>query len=94
MVRGHRPARAGPAGPRDAGDDRDDAEELLDTLRVAQQRLGQGQTFNGRSGEGGVVAASSPMDTGFGFGYFPNLHIGATSWFVMASLNANPYRFL
>ncbi len=76
------------------GDDRDDASELLDTLRVAQQRLGQGQTFNGRSGEGGVVAASSPMDTGFGFGYFPNLHIGATSWFVMASLNANPYRFL
>ena len=74
------------------GDDRDDAVELLDTIRVAQQRLGQGQTFNGQSGEGGVVAASSPMDTGFGFGYFPI--IGATSWFVMASLNANPYRFL
>ena len=79
---------------RKRGDDREDAEELLDTIRVAQQRLGQGQTFNGRSGEGGVVAASSPMDTGFGFGYFPNLHIGATSWFVMASVNANPYRFL
>ena len=79
---------------RGRGDDRADAEELLDTIRVAQQRLGQGQTFNGRSGEGGIVAASSPMDTGFGFGYFPNLHIGATSWFVMASLNANPYRFL
>ena len=79
---------------RNRGDDREDAEELLDTIRVAQQRLGRGQTFNGRSGEGGIVAASSPMDTGFGFGYFPNLHIGATSWFVMASLNANPYRFL
>jgi hypothetical protein len=76
------------------GDDRKDASELLDTIRVAQQRLGRGQTFNRRSGAGGVVAASSPMDTGFGFGYFPNLHIGATSWFVMASLNANPYRFL
>ncbi len=79
---------------RHRGDDRDDAAELLDTVRVAQQRLGQDQTFNGRSGEGGIVAASSPMDTGFGFGYFPNLHIGATSWFVMASRNANPYRFL
>jgi len=79
---------------RGRGDDRADAEELLDTIRVAQRRLGRGQTFNGRSGEGGIVAATSPMDTGFKFGYFPNLHIGATSWFVMASLNANPYRFL
>lgn len=76
------------------GDDRTDAEELLDTIRVAQRRLGQGQVFNGKSGDGGIVAASSPMDTGFGFGYFPNLHIGATSWFVMASLTANPYLFL
>ena len=75
------------------GDDRADAEVLLDTIRVAQRRLGQGQTFNGRSGDGGIVAASSPMDTGFGFGYYPNLHIGATSWFVMASLNVNPYVF-
>ena len=47
-----------------------------------------------RDRDGGVVAASSPLDTGFGFGYFPNLHVGATSWFVMASLKANPYRFL
>lgn len=75
------------------GDDRDDAEELLDTIRVAQQRLGDGQTFGGKSSEGGIVAASSPMDTGFGFGYFPNRHTGATSWFVFAALNANPYRF-
>ncbi len=76
------------------GDDRQDAEELLDTLRVAQRRLGQDQTFGGKSGDGGIVAASSPMDTGFGFGYFPNRHTAATSWFVFASLNANPYRFL
>lgn len=76
------------------GDDRADAEVLLDTIRVAQRRLGQDQVFNGKSGAGGVVAATSPMDTGFGFGYYPNLHIGATSWFVMASLNANPYLFL
>jgi hypothetical protein len=76
------------------GDDRADAEELLDTIRVAQRRLGRGQEFNGRSGDGGIVAATSPLDTGFGFGYYPNLHIGATAWFVMASLTANPYRFL
>ena len=76
------------------GDDRADANELLDTIAVAQRRLGNGQTFGGKSSDGGIVAASSPMDTGFGFGYFPNRHIGATSWFVFASLNANPYRFL
>ena len=33
----------------------------------------------------GVVAASSAFDTGFGFGYFQNQHVGATSWFIMAA---------
>jgi len=37
-----------------------------------------------------VVAASSAFDTGFGFGYFQNQHVGATSWFIMAALGANP----
>ncbi len=41
---------------------------------------------------GGVVAASSAFDTGFGFGYFQNQHVGATSWFLMAALGVNPYR--
>jgi hypothetical protein len=40
----------------------------------------------------GVVAASSAFDTGFGFGYFQNQHVGATSWFLLAALLANPYR--
>ncbi len=44
--------------------------------------------------DGGVVAASSPMDTGFGFGYYPNLHVGATSWYVFAATRTNPYRFV
>jgi hypothetical protein len=41
---------------------------------------------------GGVVAASSLIDTGFGFGYFPVQHVGATPWYLMASLGANPYQ--
>ena len=40
----------------------------------------------------GVVAASSAFDTGFGFGYFPNQHVGATSWFLIAAGGVNPYR--
>jgi hypothetical protein len=40
----------------------------------------------------GVVAASSAVDTGFGFGYFQRQHVGATSWFIMAALGVNPYR--
>lgn len=74
--------------------DRAEAERLLDQIRSAQRRLGRGQTFGGQDAPGGIVAASSPLDTGFGFGYFQHRHTGATSWFVMASLNANPYRFL
>lgn len=69
------------------------AQELLDAVRWAQGELGEGQVFGGRRIEGGVVAASSPMNTGFGFGYYPNLHVGATSWFVFAGTGVNPYRF-
>jgi len=32
------------------------------------------------------------MDTGFGYGYFPNLHIGATGWFLIAAQGGNPFR--
>jgi len=32
------------------------------------------------------------LDTGFGFDYFPNLHIGATSWYLIAAQRVNPYR--
>jgi hypothetical protein len=78
---------------RKASGDRAAAEELLREIRSAQRELGHGQTFGGRSGAGGIVAASSPLDTGFGFGYFPNVHIGATSWYVFAATNVNPYRF-
>lgn len=70
------------------------AADLLAQLRIAQHELGHGQTFGGHKIGGGIVAASSPMDTGFQFGYFPNRHVGATAWFVFAATGTNPYRFL
>jgi hypothetical protein len=38
-----------------------------------------------------VVAASSPLHTGFGFGYYNFRHTGATSWYLMAAARTNPY---
>ena len=73
--------------------DRALAEDLLGQLRYAQAELGHQQTFGGQRLEGGVVAASSPMDTGFAFGYYPDLHTAATSWYVFAATGTNPYRF-
>ncbi len=43
------------------------------------------------SGEG-LVAATSVMDTGFGYTYGPSLHIGATGWYLIANHAANPFR--
>lgn len=74
--------------------DADRADALLGQLSSAQAELGQTQKFGGTVNPGGLVAASSPLDTGFGFGYFPNLHVGATAWYLMALLEANPYRFV
>jgi hypothetical protein len=73
--------------------DRAESDDLLSTLRSAQRSLGQGQTFGGKRIEGGIQAASSPIDTGFGFAYHPHLHTAATSWFVFAASGFNPYRF-
>ncbi|MBV8894993.1 MAG: hypothetical protein JO051_00670 [Acidobacteriaceae bacterium] len=67
---------------------------LLDNIRLAQESLGTGQTVGGKplaAGEG-VVAASSVLDTGFGSSYYPNLHIGATGWSVIAAQLGNPFR--
>ena len=78
---------------RDEADDRAQARTLMAEVRSAQGRLGAGQTFRGRKTTGGIVAASSPMDTGFGFDYSQNLHVGATSWYLLAAMRANPFRF-
>jgi hypothetical protein len=70
------------------------AVQLLKDCEHAQQTLGVGQTAGGKvipTGLG-VVASSSVLDTGFGFTYGPSLHIGATGWYLIASLAANPFQ--
>ena len=70
------------------------ARRLLDSIERAQELLGGGQTVGGRAlpERSGVVSASSPLDTGFGFGYYPYRHLGATAWYLMAAVRANPLR--
>ena len=76
---------------RDGGDVRR-AGDLVDQILVAQEQIGQGQRVGGTAlpERSGVVAASSLLDTGFGFGYFQVQHVGATAWFVMGSRSTNP----
>ena len=70
------------------------AAEYLDHVVLARDALGRGQTVNGLAiPEGsGVVAASSVLNTGTGFSYYPNLHLGATAWYLIAASKGNPYR--
>ncbi|WP_217207143.1 Tat pathway signal sequence domain protein [Streptomyces sp. AC550_RSS872] len=70
------------------------ARRLLGSIERAQDLLGGGQTVGGRAlpERSGVVSASSPLDTGFGFGYYPYRHLGATAWYLMAAVRANPLR--
>ncbi|MFH0521070.1 Tat pathway signal sequence domain protein [Streptomyces sp. M41] len=70
------------------------ARRLIDSVERAQDRLGGAQTMGGRAlpERAGVVAASSPLDTGFGFGYYPYRHVGATAWYLMAAARHNPLR--
>jgi hypothetical protein len=80
---------------------RDRADALLDQVRTAQRDLGFGaapgtpQHVGGRPlpDGGGVVAASSLIDSGFGFGYFRVQHVGATAWYLMAAARANPMQY-
>lgn len=65
---------------------------MLESVQVAQASLGSGQTVGGKTlvdGQG-IVAATSPLNTGFGFNFLPFRHIGASSWYVMAAQVANP----
>ena len=70
------------------------ASEYLSHIILAQTELGRGQAFNGVPipDGSGVVAASSTLNTGIGFSYFPVLHIGATSWYLIAAPGGNPYQ--
>src|SRR5262249_25692567 len=72
------------------------ATALLESVQVAQNSLGAGQTVNGQAlvvGQG-ITAATSILNTGFGFNYCPYLHIGASSWYVMAGQAANPLQVM
>ncbi|MFJ4569224.1 Tat pathway signal sequence domain protein [Streptomyces caelestis] len=70
------------------------ARRLLASTEQAQELLGGGQTVGGKAlpERAGVVSASSPLDTGFGFGYYPYRHTGATAWYLMAAARCNPLR--
>jgi hypothetical protein len=79
---------------RGRGQDRRSAGQLLAHIEDARTALGAGQHVGGREiSSRGVVAASSLIDTGFGFGYFQVQHVGATGWTVLARERANPMRW-
>jgi hypothetical protein len=68
--------------------------QLLGQCTLAQQQLGVGKTVGGKAiPQGlGLVAATSVLDTGFGYTYGPSLHIGATGWFLIAAVAGNPFQ--
>jgi len=68
------------------------AGRLIASTERAQDLLGIGQTIGAKAlpERAGVVSASSPLDTGFGFGYYPYRHTGATAWYLLAARRANP----
>lgn len=64
------------------------------TCDAAQAQLGANQTVNGIPipvGRG-LVAATSVLDTGFGYTYGPSKHIGATGWYLIAVQGGNPFQ--
>jgi hypothetical protein len=74
--------------------DFDQALRFVNTCEKAQKELGAGQTVNGRAIRLGVglVAATSVMDTGFGYTYGPTKHIGATGWYIITAQGGNPFQ--
>ena len=85
--------------------DVDTARVLLDNIRVAQNNLGRGQHVGGgqpiiglrRPAQAipdglGVIAATSELNTGFGFSFKRFLHVGATAWYAIAGQAGNTFR--
>ncbi len=70
------------------------ARKYIKYLMLAQSKLGAGQKVNGSVIPAGLglIASTGNLDTGFGFDYFPNLHIGATGWYAIAAQAGNPFR--
>ncbi|MGI5198475.1 Tat pathway signal sequence domain protein [Streptomyces sp. CA-288835] len=79
---------------RHASGDEARARRLIASIEQAQDLLGTGQTVGDKAlpERSGVVSASSPLDTGFGFGYYPYRHAGATAWYLLAATRTNPLR--
>src|SRR4029079_15489600 len=75
---------------RDRSGDLAASDALLAPLRSSQAALGTDQTYCGKRIEGGIQAATSPIDTGFGFAYHPHLHTAATSWYGMGATGFTP----
>lgn len=67
---------------------------LVEQCILAQKELGLNKTAGGKAIPTGLglVASTSVMDTGFGYTYGPSLHIGATGWYLLGALAANPFR--
>lgn len=70
------------------------AAEYSSQIVLAQTELGRRQQINGLDipEASGVVAASSVLNTGTGFSYYPNVHLAATSWYLIAASAGNPYQ--
>jgi hypothetical protein len=61
------------------------SDDLINEIRSSQT------SANNSNGEGVVAACHDGVTTGFGWGYPNALHIGATSWYIFAERNLNPY---
>jgi hypothetical protein len=61
------------------------ADVYLSELRKAQESAAN------NNGKGIVAASHDGVTTGFGWEYFSRLHIGATSWYIFAEMEYNPY---
>ena len=75
-------------------EDATEAVRLLEQCEKAQALLGLGKTAGGKPiPQGlGLLAATSVLDTGFGYTYGPSLHIGATGWYLLGAQAANPFQ--
>ncbi|MCL1871749.1 MAG: hypothetical protein FWF90_15240 [Promicromonosporaceae bacterium] len=69
------------------------ADRLLAVLRSAQAQAGAGQTLGGAAVPtgSGIVAGWTVPDPDAGVDAFEVVHTGATAWFLLAQLGANPY---
>ena len=59
-------------------------------LYLADIQYGQQNALNS-DGYGIVAASKNGLRTGDGDQYFAALHVGATAWYALAALNANPF---